>query len=66
MKGSGQPPGKDKVVVHIYIEVFLFTDDAQVFDLEENLREKDEVISARTKAVGLAAASLSAKVTDPF
>ena len=34
----------------------------KVFDLEENLREKDQVISARTKAVGLTAANLAAKV----
>jgi len=33
----------------------------QVFDLEESLKEKDEVIAARTQAVGLAAASVSAK-----
>ena len=33
----------------------------QVMDLEENLREKDEVIRARTQAVTLTSAALSAK-----
>ena len=33
----------------------------QVWDLEEGLKEKDEVISARTAAVGLASASLASK-----
>lgn len=36
----------------------------QVWDLEEGLKEKDEVISARTAAVGLASASLAAKGKD--
>ena len=34
---------------------------SNVWDLEEGLKEKDEVISARTAAVGLARASLAAK-----
>eukprot|EP00092_Neocalanus_flemingeri_P001893 GFUD01002020.1.p1 GENE.GFUD01002020.1~~GFUD01002020.1.p1 ORF type:complete len:4147 (-),score=1483.97 GFUD01002020.1:293-12733(-) len=36
----------------------------RVWDLEEGLKEKDEVISARTQAVGLASASLAAKGKD--
>ena len=35
-----------------------------MWDLEEGLKEKDEVISARTAAVGLASASLAAKGRD--
>ena len=35
-----------------------------MWDLEEGLKEKDEVISARTAAVGLASASLAAKGKD--
>jgi len=36
----------------------------RVWDLEEGLKEKDEIISARTQAVGLASASLAAKGKD--
>ena len=36
----------------------------KVWDLEESLKEKDEIISARTQAVGLASASLAAKGRD--
>lgn len=35
-----------------------------MWDLEEGLKEKDEVINARTAAVGLASASLSADTLD--
>ena len=34
------------------------------WDLEESLKEKDEIITARTQAVGLASASLAAKGKD--
>merc|ERR1712013_393843 len=36
----------------------------KVWDLEDSLKEKDEIISARTQAVGLASASLAAKGRD--
>merc|ERR1712228_702370 len=36
----------------------------RVWDLEESLKEKDEIITARTAAVGLASASLAAKGKD--
>ena len=36
----------------------------RVWDLEESLKEKDEIITARTQAVGLASASLAAKGKD--
>merc|ERR1712176_1254357 len=57
-----QVSAKENKVLELNEEVALLK--RTVFDLEENLKEKDQVISARTAAVGLASASLAAKGKD--
>ena len=54
-----QISAKDNKIIELSEEVVALK--RQVWDLEENLIEKDEVISARTTAVGLASASIAAK-----
>ena len=54
-----QISAKDNKIIELSEEVVALK--RQVWDLEEGLHEKDEVISARTAAVGLASASIAAK-----
>ena len=54
-----QISAKDNKFIELSEEVVALK--RQVWDLEEGLKEKDEVISARTAAVGLASASIAAK-----
>ena len=57
-----QISAKDNKIIELQEENVILK--RQVWDLEEGLKEKDEVISARTAAVGLASASLAAKGKD--
>merc|ERR1711981_1376586 len=50
---------KDDKVLDMKEQVILL--ERRILDLEENLREKDEIIRARTQAVTLMSADLSAK-----
>ena len=54
-----QISAKDNKIIELSEELVALK--RQVWDLEEGLKEKDEIISARTAAVGLASASLAAK-----
>ena len=57
-----QISAKDNKIIELSEEVVALK--RQVWDLEEGLKEKDEIISARTAAVGLASASIAAKGLD--
>ena len=57
-----QLSAKDNKIIELQEENVILK--RQVWDLEEGLKEKDEVIGARTAAVGLASASLAAKGKD--
>ena len=57
-----QISAKDNKIIELSEEVVALK--RQVWDLEEGLKEKDEIISARIAAVGLASASIAAKGLD--
>ena len=59
-----QISAKDNKIIELSEEVVGLK--RQVWDLEEGLKEKDEIISARTAAVGLASASIAAKGLDLY
>ena len=59
-----QISAKDNKIIELSEEVVVLK--RQVWDLEEGLKEKDEIISARTAAVGLASASIAAKGDDNY